>query len=56
MRYRKILEKPTDINEKIHQAGYKELSNNIFCKRVKNKNIIAVTTKKYIMFGISSLA
>jgi len=56
MRYRKILEKPTDINEKIHQAGYKELSKNIFCKRVKNKNIVIAETKKYIMFGISSLA
>jgi len=56
MRYRKILKRTNNINEKILKAGYKELSNNIFCKRVKNKNIVIAETKKYIMFGISSLA
>lgn len=56
MRYRKILVRPSNIENKFMKAGYKELSKNIFCKRVKNKNIVIAETKKYIIFGISSLA
>jgi len=56
MRYRKILERTNNINEKILKAGYKELDSNIFVKKVKSKNIVIAETKKYIMFGISSLA
>lgn len=56
MKYKKIIERTKDIDNMILKAGYKELSNNIFIKKVKNKNIIIAETKKYIIFGISSLA